>query len=68
MVRKAKESIVFAYYTSEIGWLQELKDETNPFHLNFPGCGNPDERNWSRCFRRREIFRGKTILTAGKLY
>jgi hypothetical protein len=36
--RVLKDSIVQAYYTSEIGMLQELKYQTNPFQPNFPGC------------------------------
>jgi hypothetical protein len=35
-----KDSIVQAYYTSEIGMLQELKYQTNPYQPNFPGCEN----------------------------
>ncbi len=38
-----KESIVRAYYTSEIGLLQELKYQTNPYQPEFPGCKNPEE-------------------------
>jgi hypothetical protein len=39
-----KKSIVNAYYTSEIGMLQELKYQTNPFQPHFPRCKNPDEQ------------------------
>lgn len=42
-----KSSIVDAYYSSEIGLLQELKYDTNPFHEAFPGCPNPDEHKSS---------------------
>ncbi len=38
-----KESIVRAYYTSEIGLLQELKYQTNPYQPEFPGCKNSEE-------------------------
>jgi hypothetical protein len=38
-----KDLIVHSYYSSEIGSLQELKYDTNPFHAEFPGCQNPDE-------------------------
>ncbi len=38
-----KGSIVEAYYSSEIGALQELKYQTNPFQTEFPGCRNPEE-------------------------
>ncbi len=38
-----KESIVRAYYTSEIGLVQELKYQTNPYQTEFPGCKNPEE-------------------------
>jgi Gluconate 2-dehydrogenase subunit 3 len=34
-----KSSIVQAYYTSEIGMLEELKYQTNPFQMGCPGCG-----------------------------
>ncbi len=34
-----KASIVRAYYTSEIGMLEELKYQTNPYQLGCPGCG-----------------------------
>ena len=38
-----KDSIVQAYYSSEIGMLQELNYQTNPFQPNLPGCTNhPD--------------------------
>ena len=33
-----KTSIVAAYYSSEIGELQELKYQTNPYQPGFPGC------------------------------
>jgi hypothetical protein len=33
-----KGSIAGAYYSSEIGMLQELKYQTNPFQPDFPGC------------------------------
>ena len=42
-----KISIVYSYYSSEIGSLQELKYDTNPFHSEFPGCPNPDEHKSS---------------------
>lgn len=42
-----KNSIVYSYYSSEIGSLQELKYDTNPFHSEFPGCPNPDEHKSS---------------------
>ncbi len=38
-----KGSIVEAYYSSEIGAVQELKYQTNPFQTEFPGCKNPEE-------------------------
>jgi len=37
-----KQSIVWAYYSSEIGTLKELKYETNPFQPEFPGCKHPE--------------------------
>ncbi len=43
LFRILKQSIVDAYYSSEIGLLQELKYETNPFQPEFPGCKNPGE-------------------------
>lgn len=43
LFRNVKSSIVEAYYSSEIGMLQELKYETNPFQSEYPGCKNPDE-------------------------
>ena len=42
-----KNSIVYSYYSSEIGSVQELKYDTNPFHAEFPGCPNPDEHKSS---------------------
>lgn len=45
LFRIIKDSIAHAYYTSEIGALQELKYETNSFQPGFPGCANPDEHN-----------------------
>jgi Gluconate 2-dehydrogenase subunit 3 len=33
-----KNSIVTAYYSSEIGMLQELKYQTNPYQSGVPGC------------------------------
>ncbi|MBZ5543957.1 MAG: gluconate 2-dehydrogenase subunit 3 family protein [Acidobacteriia bacterium] len=42
-----KSSIARAYYSSEIGTLQELKYETNPFQPEFPGCPNPEEHKSS---------------------
>lgn len=36
-----KSSIVTAYYSSEIGTLQELKYQTNPFQPALPGCEHP---------------------------
>ena len=41
--RILKGSIVEAYYSSEIGALQELKYQTNPMQPEFPGCQNPEE-------------------------
>ena len=41
--RILKGSIVEAYYSSEIGALQELKYQTNPIQPEFPGCQNPEE-------------------------
>jgi glucoside 3-dehydrogenase (cytochrome c) hitch-hiker subunit len=38
-----KGSIIEAYYSSEIGALQELKYQTNPIQPEFPGCKNPGE-------------------------
>ncbi len=43
LFRIIKQSIVDAYYSSEVGLLQELKYETNPFQPEFPGCKNPEE-------------------------
>ena len=40
-----KTSIVQAYYTSEVGALQELKYQTNPFQPGFPGCANHGEHS-----------------------
>jgi len=37
-----KDSIVHAYYSSEIGLLQELRGETNPFQPAYPGCRHGD--------------------------
>ena len=42
-----KNAIVYLYYSSEIGSVQELKYDTNPFHAEFPGCQNPDEHKSS---------------------
>ena len=42
-----KNSIVYSYYSSEIGSVQELKYDTNPFQAEFPGCQNPDEHKSS---------------------
>jgi len=42
-----KNSIVYSYYSSEIGSVQELKYDTNPFHAEFPGCPNPEEHKSS---------------------
>ncbi len=42
-----KNSIVYSYYSSEIGSVQELKYDTNPFHADFPGCPNPEEHKSS---------------------
>jgi len=38
-----KSSIVDAYYSSEIGLLQELKYQTNPFQTGYPGCEDPEK-------------------------
>ncbi len=43
LFRMVKGSIVEAYYSSEIGTLQELGYQTNPFQTEFPGCKNPEE-------------------------
>ena len=43
LFRLVKDSIVQAYYSSEISMLQELKYETNPFQSEYPGCKDPDE-------------------------
>jgi Gluconate 2-dehydrogenase subunit 3 len=37
-----KSSIVTAYYSSEIGSLQELKYQTNPYQSGVPGCERPE--------------------------
>jgi len=37
-----KNSIVTAYYSSEIGTLQELKYQTNPYQTGVPGCDHPE--------------------------
>ena len=37
-----KNSIVTAYYSSEIGTLQELKYQTNPYQPGVPGCEHPE--------------------------
>ncbi len=37
-----KNSIVTAYYSSEIGALQELKYQTNPYQTGVPGCEHAD--------------------------
>jgi len=37
-----RSSIVAAYYSSEIGTLQELKYQTNPFQTEMPGCEHPE--------------------------
>jgi len=37
-----KSSIIAAYYSSEIGSLQELKYQTNPYQPGFPGCDHPE--------------------------
>jgi Gluconate 2-dehydrogenase subunit 3 len=37
-----KNSIVIAYYSSEIGSLQELKYQTNPYQPEMPGCEHPE--------------------------
>jgi hypothetical protein len=42
-----KGSITRAYYSSQIGALQELKYETNPFEPEFPGCPNAEEHESS---------------------
>ena len=42
-----KNSIAYSYYSSEIGSVQELKYDTNPFHAEFPGCPNPEEHKSS---------------------
>lgn len=35
-----KDSISQAYYSSEIGMIEELKYQTDPFQASFPGCKN----------------------------
>ncbi len=40
-----KNSIVTAYYSSEIGSLQELKYQTNPYQSGVPGCDHPEHRS-----------------------
>jgi hypothetical protein len=42
-----KSSIARAYYSSQIGSLQELQYETNPFQPEFPGCPDPEEHKSS---------------------
>jgi hypothetical protein len=37
-----KNSIVTAYYSSEIGALQELRYQTNPYQPGVPGCEHPE--------------------------
>jgi hypothetical protein len=37
-----KSSIIAAYYSSEVGALQELKYQTNPYQSGFPGCDHPE--------------------------
>ncbi|HEV3275284.1 MAG TPA: gluconate 2-dehydrogenase subunit 3 family protein [Terriglobia bacterium] len=37
-----KNSIVTAYYSSEIGSLKELKYQTNPYQSGVPGCDHPE--------------------------
>jgi hypothetical protein len=37
-----KNSIVTAYYSSEIGTLQELHYQTNPYQTGVPGCDHPE--------------------------
>jgi hypothetical protein len=37
-----KNSIVMAYYSSEIGMLRELKYQTNPYQPGVPGCEHPE--------------------------
>jgi len=37
-----KNSIVMAYYSSEIGTLHELKYQTNPYQTGVPGCDHPE--------------------------
>jgi hypothetical protein len=37
-----KNSIVMAYYSSEVGTLQELKYQTNPYQTGIPGCDHPE--------------------------
>lgn len=37
-----KNSIVTAYYSSEVGTLQELKYQTNPYQSGVPGCEHPE--------------------------
>ena len=37
-----KGSIIAAYYSSEVGALQELKYQTNPYQPGMPGCEHPE--------------------------
>ena len=39
-----KGAVVMAYYSSEIGALQELKYQTNPYQTGMPGCEHPESK------------------------
>lgn len=43
--RTVKATIVRAYYSSEIGLVQELKYQTNPFQPDLPGCSDSGEHS-----------------------
>jgi glucoside 3-dehydrogenase (cytochrome c) hitch-hiker subunit len=54
-----KSSIVQAYYTSEVGMLEELKYQTNPFQSAFPRCkGQPNYQKVSRL--KQELKDGRS--------
>jgi hypothetical protein len=44
--RDMKSRTVFAYYTSEIGLIQELEYKGNSYLAEFPGCDHPEHLNW----------------------
>lgn len=41
-----KYRTVFAYYTSEIGLIQELEYSGNTYLAEFPACEHPEHLNW----------------------